>query len=513
MTGAANLAAALEGRAAHGGWGGATAFVVGERTFTHAEVHAGAARLAGVLAALGVGMGDRVVIAAADGMELVWAFLGAVRIGAVAVPVNPRLPAADHRFVLADASPRVVVCDDALVGRFGGDGVEVVATGGLEDLLARARPALPADVGSRRPAYAQYTSGTTGAPRAAVHAHGDPPVYFDAFARPALGLAGDDVVLSVSKLYFAYGLGNALFFPLTAGCRAVLVSEHPRPEAVADLVERHRVTLLFSVPTFYAHLVANGRSGAMASLRAAVSAGERLAVPLAERASGFLGCPLLDGLGSTEVGQTFASNTLEASRPGTVGRALPPYRVSVRDDEGGEVPAGTVGDLWVAGPTVMLEYLGRPGDTAAARRGEWLVTGDRAEVSADGFVRLHGRSDDMEMVGGICVSPLEVEAVLARHPAVTEVAVAAVPGDDGASRLTAFVVPAAGAPASVASDLVAMARAELAPFKVPRAVRLVDALPRTPTGKLRRFALRAGWAGAGGDGAGQASTRAPKRSR
>lgn len=491
MTGA-NLAEVLEARAVEGGWAGDVALVVGDRAFTHAQVHDGAARAASLLAGLGAGRGDRVLIVLPDGVEFVWAFLGAVRLGAVAVPVNPRLTAADHQFAAAGTGAVVVVCGAHLAGRFAGR--VVLPAGGMEPALAACPPHPAADVAPDEGAYAQYTSGTTGAPRAALHAHGHPLVYFEAFARRAIAVERADVVLSVSKLYFAYGLGNSLFFPLLAGCRAVLHPGHPRPDDVAELVARHGVSVLFSVPTFYAHLVAGGRPDAFSSLRVAVSAGEALGVALAERARAFLGCPILDGLGSTEVGQTFASNSLERCRDATVGQALAPYRVSVRDDRGRELPAGEVGALWVAGPTVLLEYLGEPEATAAVKRGDWLCTGDRAELDADGFVRLHGRSDDVEMVGGICVSPLEIEAVLSRHPAVTEIAVAAVVGPDGGSCLHAFVVPAPGAQAAevVQAELVALARAELAPFKVPRSVAFVEALPRTPTGKLRRFVLRAG---------------------
>jgi len=500
-----NLAAVLESRATDGGWAGDIAFLAGDRAFTHAEVHEGAARAASLLAASGAGRGDRVLIALPDGPEFAWAFLGAVRMGAIAVPVNPRLTASDHRHAAEDADARLVVCGAELADRF--QKRQLVLAEGLEAALAGYPPHPPADMGAGDPAYAQYTSGTTGSPKAAVHAHGDPLAYFDAFARQAISMARDDVVLSVSKLYFAYGLGNSLFFPLLAGCRAVLHADHPRPDDIAGLARHHRVTVLFSVPTFYAHLVAGGTPDAWSSLRVAVSAGEPLSVALAGRARAFLGCPILDGLGSTEVGQTFASNTLQLWRDGTVGRALPPYRLSVRDDHGQVLGPGRVGALWVAGPTLLLGYLG---DAAGAEQEKaWLCTGDRAEVDGDGFVQLRGRSDDMELVGGISVSPLEIEAVLSRHPAVTEVAVAGVVGPDGASRLEAFVV-AGPAPAEVVgAELVALARAELAPFKVPRSVAFVEALPRTPTGKLRRFVLRAG----GWGPASQTATTAPKRSR
>ena len=489
MTAGANLAAVLEARAGAGGWAGDVAFAVGHRAVTHAEVHEGGARAATLLLARGARRGGRVLIALPDGVEFVWVFLGAVRLGAIAVPVNPRLTVADHRAADDDADPGVVVCSADLAGRF--QHRPVIVGEELESAVAAYPPAEAADVTAAAPAYAQYSPGTTGRPRATLHAHGDPLVYFRAFARPAIAIERSDVVLSVSKLYFAYGLGNSLFFPLLAGCRAVLHADHPRPADVAEVVRRHRVTVLFGVPTFFAHLVADGRAGAWSSLRVAVSAGEPLTVALLERARAFLGCPVLDGLGSTEVGQTFVSNTLQCWRDGTVGRALPPYRVSVLDDRERTLPPGQAGMLWVAGPTLLLGRLGAP-SSGGAPRGEWLATGDRAEVDGEGFVHLRGRADDVELVGGISVSPLEIEAVLCRHPAVTEVAVAGVVGPDGASRLEAFVVaaPGAGPADGLEAELVAMARAELAPFKVPRSVVVVEALPRTATGKLRRFVLR-----------------------
>ena len=488
-----NLAVLLEERAEAGGWADLPAIQAGGGAVSHREVHDGAARTASLLADLGAGRGDRVLLALADGPAFAWAFLGAVRLGALAVPVNPQLPATDHRSLAADCQPGVVVCDDGLADRFAG---AVVPGSSLPEALGNLarRPAAP--VAPEAPAYAQYTSGTTGAPRAAVHRHGDPLVYAAAFAEPILRLGPADVVLSVSKLYFAYGLGNSLLFPLLTGASAVLHPTRPSPEEVAALVERHGVTALFAVPTFFANLLRAGCSpGSFASLRVAVSAGERLPSHLAERAEQLLGCPLLDSLGTTEVGQAFVAGSPERRRAGTIGRALPPYEVAIRGEDGTERPTGGAGLLWVRGPTTLLEYLGQPEATAAVHDGPWLCTGDLASLDDEGFVSHHGRADDMEMVGGISVAPQEIEELLGTHPAVSEVAVAGVADGDGATRLEAFVVPAADVTPDdrLGRELRGLARERLAPYKVPRAVTFVDALPRTPTGKLRRFVLRAGW--------------------
>ncbi|MDQ6781857.1 MAG: AMP-binding protein, partial [Actinomycetota bacterium] len=258
----------------------------------------------------------------------------------------------------------------------------------------------------------------------------------------------------------------------------------------------------FAVPTFYARLVAGEGSGVAegtwaGSLRVAVSAGEALTVALARRCRAFLGCPVLDGLGSTEVGQTFLSNTVSCVRDGTVGRPLEPYQVAVRDGLGRPSEPDALGTLWVQGPTVLIDYLGQAGTAVAGRDGEWLCTGDRAVVDADGFVSLRGRIDDIELVGGINVAPSEVELVLSANPGVMEVAVAGVQDGAGGSHLEAFVVAAPGAGADLGAELVDAARDNLARHLVPRAVHLVDDLPRTPTGKLRRFVLRSGeWPGA-----------------
>jgi len=486
-----NLAAALEARAEANGFASRPALVVGQRTFTHHEIHDGAARTGSLLAGLGVRPGDTVLLALPDGAELAWAFLGAVRIGALAVLVNPQLPVSDHRYVAADCKASVAVCGSELADRFAG--IVVVPSGGLEPALAGHAPHPHAPVDAADAAYAQYTSGTTGAPRAAVHRHDDPLVYAAAFSEPVLGLDATDVVLSVSKMYFAYGLGNSLFFPLIAGARAVVHPGRPRPEDIVALVREHEATVLFAVPTFYANLLrAEPPPVALASLRVADSAGERLTTGLAERAATLLGCPLLDSLGCTEIGQAFVSGAIGETRSGTIGRALGPYEIAVRDESGRNLPAGATGALWVRGPTVLAEYLGQPEATEAAVQDGWLRTGDLASLDADGFLSHHGRTDDLEMVGGITVAPQEIEELLSLHPAVSEVAVAAVADGYGASRLQAFVVVASDVrpDGRLGAELAELARSQLAAYKVPRTVSFVAALPRTSTGKLRRFLLR-----------------------
>jgi fatty-acyl-CoA synthase/benzoate-CoA ligase/fatty acid CoA ligase FadD22 len=423
----------------------------------------------------------------------VTAFLATARLGAVAVLVNPELPAAEHAFMAEDTEAVLCVTGPGLEGRFA-DRARLGADQ-LAALTPAAGPAAAHPVDAHTPLYVQYTSGTTGRPKGVVHRHSDPKTYHDLIGRRLLRITEDDVTLSVSKLYFAYGFGNAFVFPLFSGSSAVLVDRRPTPAAVDDLVARHRVTLLYSVPSAYAALVADRGSGheaCFASVRAAVSAGEGMPDGLGRQVTELLGAPVLEQLGSTEAGHAFCANSFDHNHPGTVGRPVPGFEVELRDRAGRPVPDGEEGELWVRGPTVTPGYLNRPEETGRTLSGGWLATRDRARREPDGTYRHLGRADDMEMVGGITVSPLEVEAVLRTHPAVREVAVAAVTDGLGVSRLRAFVVPAARPAAGLQTELIELARERLAAFKVPRSVSFVPSLPRTPTGKLRRHLVRRG---------------------
>lgn len=481
------FAAGLEELAHAGGWGERTAYLTEEGTWTHGEVHDTAARAVSVLRRLGVRPGDRVLVVLPDGIGWVVAFLAVARAGCTVVPVNPELTAEDHAFMARDCLARLVITSPEHADRFGAWRCLTIG-----ELLAGAAYADRAEaVDARVPLYVHYTSGTTGRPKGVVHPQGNPAVYHRTVGR-SLGVRGDDVTLSVSKLFFTYGFCNALVFPLFSGSAAVLVAGRPTPDLVGDLVARHRVSLLYAVPSWFGRVVAEGDPDRFGSVRAAVSGGERFPRDMTERAADFLGAPVLNQLGATEVGCAATMNTLAHNVSGTIGRRVPGYRIAVRDAAGQAVGDEVEGGLWVRGPALMNGYLNRPEATAEVLVDGWLHTRDRVIRHANGTFTHLARSDDLEMVGGITMSPMEVEDVLRAHREVREVAVAAVPDRVGASRLRAFVVAEPGyAAGELEAQLLALARANLAPYKVPRSVRFVAELPRTTTGKLRRFAVRA----------------------
>ncbi|MFI6521339.1 AMP-binding protein [Spirillospora sp. NPDC050679] len=500
-----NLADVLARRADTYGWRDRPLFHTGAANFSHGEVHDAAARAAGVLHAAGIRPGDRVLVALPDSVAFVTALLGTLRLGAVAVLAGPEQSADEHACLLADADPRAVVCGPELVGRF--PSVPAVTGEDLTDEPATVPE--PAPVGPGAPAYVQYTSGTTGRPKGAVHRHTDPLVYLRALGIGALGIRPDDVVFSLSKACYPFGLGASVFFPMLTGCSAVLWDRQPSVAGAVEQARRHRPTLLFTVPTWYARLVGAPESAApvraaFSSLRAALSAGEPLLPSLADRIEEVLGCPVLDGLGSTEVGHTFVSNTVTRRKRGTLGMVLDPFEIEVRveNGQGGgpPVPArtGETGVLYVRGPSVMREYLGRPEQTAEVLAPDgWLRTGDLVHVDDEGFVHHHGRLLDQVTVAGRPVSPLEVERVLGQHPAVVEVVVVpeagTAAGGDGVLRAFAVLerhaAPEGRGLPDLAGDLLAFARERLPAHKVPRSVTFLAELPRTATGKIRRSAL------------------------
>ncbi|WP_367127915.1 class I adenylate-forming enzyme family protein [Saccharothrix sp. HUAS TT1] len=478
-----NLVEALRAGADAGGWLDRPAYEVDGAMLTHADVYEGAARVAGALVRAGVRAGDRVALVLDDGPDFVLTFLGAAHAGAVAVPLNPRLHPDELRQVLAAARP-------ALVVRRAADAIPTTAFPVTTFAELDGGPPVPVTPrASDDQVYATFTSGTTGVPRLCPRLHGDPATHHRSFAVAALDLGPTDVVHSVSKMYFSYGLINSLVFPLFSGCHVVLNPHAPLVDDVLAIVDKYDVTALFAVPTFYSKLIAHPGADRLANLRVAATGGEVLVESLEERLMEVLGDRLLNGIGSTEAGQAFTHNTPTARRVGTVGRALPPFEVRVVDDGGDPVGPDVVGRLELRGPTVTL---GVHEDGTAKRTDDWYASGDLASIDADGFVRVTGRLDDIENVGGIKVHPLEVEHLLTGHPQVREAAVSATTDADGSVHLRAHVVRADGplADDALADALLTLARDHLTPYKVPRKVAFVPALPRTGSGKLRRHVVR-----------------------
>lgn len=492
--------------------------ICGEERLTYGELDARAHRMANALRELGIAPEQRVVLILPDTLDFPPCFWGILRAGAVAVPLNTLWGAGQYRQCLEDSRARALIVDAALWPQ-----VEpavaglrhlrhvVVASGNVAGLptcetlmeSASAEPATEA-MSPDEPAFWLYTSGSTGAPKAAVHLHHDMLYPARHFAQELLGLDAGDVTFSASKLFFAYGLGNSLYFPLATGGTGVLMPERPTPEGLFAVLARHRPTVFYAVPTLYnALLELHERWEAgeqeppaelprLEHLRFAVSAGEPLPEEIYRRWRDRFGTEILDGIGTTEMLQTFISNAPGASRPGSTGRVVPGYDARLVDEAGRDVPEGEVGSLWAKGESASPFYWNRREKTRQTMIGEWLVTGDRFRRDGEGFYYYQGRSDDMLKVGGVFVSPVEVEAALLGHAAVSECAVVGHADGQGLVRAKAFVVPREGhAPSGgLAESLIAHASAQLPRFKTPRWIEFREELPKTATGKIQRFMLR-----------------------
>ena len=443
-------------------------------------------------------------------------FLGALRSGVVPVPLSTMLTAGDLAAIVADAEAGVVVLSasyagylDAIaaadpelrhavvVGDAAGD--ESIPTHRWAEFDDRTEAPVAA-TGADSPAFWLYSSGTTGVPKGVMHRHGSPRATAETYGRAVLDIGPDDRCLSVAKLFFAYGLGNSLTFPLSVGGCAILNPRRPTPPDVVALVRAEAPTLFFASPGFVAALLdADLPADAFASVRATVTAGEALPADLQRRFSNRFGHPVLDGIGSTEALHIFLSNTKDSVRPGTSGTPVPGYDVRIVDEAGRQVDEpDTPGYLQVRGPSLATGYWSRDAATRAAFQGEWLATGDVYTVSADGYWTFLGRNSDMIKAGGIWVSPAEVEGVLVEHPDVLEAAVVGARDAAGLEVTVAFLVARQGRTIDDGA-IDAHCRARMAAFKRPRRVLVVDELPKTATGKIRRFALREQLAGRAGD--------------
>ena len=493
------------------------AFVDDERSLTYGELQARTCAFGSALHDIGVRPEERLGILLYDTVDFPVAFWGAVRAGIVALPLNTLLTAEQYTYVLGDSRTKALVIAASLAKTLipildrlpqlrtiilvDAKAVDKTVFAGREvydfaDLVGRGRrDVFVAPTQSDEVAFWMYTSGSTGDPKAVKHVHTTPMAAAHLMGRHIIGIREDDVVFSAAKLFFSYGMGNAMAFPMSVGATAVLLPHRPTPEAVFDVIRRHQPTVFYGVPTLFASLLAHKqmRRGAGSDrLRLCVSAGEALPQNLGERWRDASGVEVFDGIGSTEMFQTFLSNQPGAVCYGTTGKAVPGYELKIVDEHGHEVATNEIGELVVRGPTAAEGYWNQRHKSRRTFAGEWTFTGDKYFCDAAGFFHCCGRTDDMFKVSGMWVSPLEVEAALASHEAVLEAAVIGKQDADGLVKPKAFIVLRNG----VAADdrLIETLRAHVkhcaGPWKYPRWIDIRLDLPRTATGKLQRFKLR-----------------------
>lgn len=457
---------------------------------------------------LGLTMEQRVLVCMHDSFELPSIFLGAIRAGIVPVLVNTLLAAADYAWMLSDSRARVAVVSAPLAPLFE-PLLDTVATferliisddgtsehTDLDALLDCIRPdEAIAPTLADDACFWLYSSGSTGPPKGTVHVHSSLIQTAELYARPVLGIGADDLVFSAAKLFFAYGLGNALTFPLAVGATTLLMAERPTPEAIFARLETHQATIFYGVPTLYAGLLASPvlPPAEALGLTRCTSAGEALPEDIGRRWQAHFGIDILDGIGSTEMLHIFISNRSGAVRYGTTGKPVAGYAARIVDDDSKVVESGEIGELQISGPTAASMYWNNREKSRHTFLGRWIRTGDKYRIDNDGYYVYCGRSDDMLKVGGIYVSPTEVEAALVSHAAVREAAVIGRADGDELIKPAAYVVLETDVPATVAlaDELKAHVKSELAPYKHPRWIDFVHDLPKTATGKIQRFKLR-----------------------
>jgi benzoate-CoA ligase len=484
-----------------------SAYIDPRGTWSYGQLAERAARFGNLLRSLGIQREQRILLCLTDTIDWPTSFLGAIKAGVVPVPVNTLMSEAEYRFILEDSGARLLIVSEELYPRFANS---IGSTPDLEHVLVSGNNgfgqtlfegALQGAIATEYTApttrdemcFWLYTSGSTGQPKAAVHVHASPRLIDDCYGAHVPSLTENDVVYSVSKLFFAYGLGNSMSFPLLAGATTILTPERPTPGLVAELLRKHGVTVFFAVPTFYAaFLAANPVERVALNLRCCISAGEALAADVGRSWSERFGVEIFDGIGSTEMLNTFLSNRAGELRYGTSGKPVPGYDIRLVDEAGAVVSQGEMGELQVRGPTAAIMYWNDREQSRATFLGEWTRSGDKYIRDKDGFYLYRGRRDDMMKVGGVYVAPFEVEGVLMSHPDVLEAAVAAWPDEDGLIRPKAFVVlkPSGKPSQAMALALREHCRKQLATFKHPRWIEFRSELPKTASGKIQRFKLR-----------------------
>jgi benzoate-CoA ligase len=485
------------------------AILCGDETVTYQQLYERVNRLGNVLLHLGVHMEERVGILMPDTPECVYAFFGAIKIGAVSIPMNTMLLPKDYEYLLNDSRACVLVVHPNLLAKImevrpklkflkhilvAGEAQD--GTLSLSKLMEAASPEVePADTSKNDSAFWLYSSGTTGFPKGAIHLHHDMIVEADLYARQTIGVVESDVSFSIAKLFFAYGLGNGLYFPLRVGATTVLLPDRPLPDTVYGVIDRYQPTVFYGVPTSYAALLnAAEKSGQtqLGRVRMCVSAGEPLPKPIYEKWLERFGVEILDGIGSTEILHIFISNRPGRVKPGSTGEIVEGYEARIVDEKNQDVPVGETGTLLIKGDSIAAGYWNKHEATKRTFLGEWINTHDKFRQDEDGYFWYAGRTDDMIKVSGLAVWPADVEAVLLEHPAVLESGVAGVPDAEGLLKPWAFVVLKQGHEPSddLAKDLQKHVKEHAQPHKYPRKIKFVSDLPKTATGKIQRYKLR-----------------------
>jgi benzoate-CoA ligase len=493
--------------------GARQAFIDDQGVLSYAELDERVRRAAAGLRALGIKREERVLLLMHDCNHWPVSFLGAIYAGIVPVAVNTLLTADDYAYVLEHSRAQAVLVSGALLPaltaamtRSDHEVQRVIVSRPIAPLHAQetefdafvaAHPpsSKPAPSGADDPGFWLYSSGSTGRPKGTVHTQANPYWTAELYGKGVLGLREDDVCFSAAKLFFAYGLGNALTFPLSVGATTLLMAERPTPDATFKRwlggVGNVKPTVFYGAPTGFAGMLAapNLPARDAVALRLVSSAGEALPADLGERFKRHFGVDIVDGIGSTEMLHIYLSNRPDQVRYGTTGWPVPGYDIELRGDGGGPVAEGEPGDLYVHGPSSAIMYWGNRAKTRETFQGGWTKSGDKYMRNADGSYTYGGRGDDMLKVSGVYVSPFEVEATLVQHAAVLEAAVIGVPDAQGLTKTKAFVVLKAGQ-AATQDELKAFVKDRLAPYKYPRAIEFVAELPKTATGKIQRFKLR-----------------------